>query len=357
MNNKTSLLFIIAVVALCAFSAGYWLGTEKTLMQLKVKIDESVLSEAGVEVRSGHNSKYATKQSIEGNNDALINNVDTEEMVTSEVEEKSTLLTLAKNASVIEMMEFLLLIGMSENVDNVKQFGPTLDALQKAVSEDADSMQILIDYFVDSDAASQAPYYFTSVFQGANIEDKSLIIKNMVNRLSVQGTSNANKKLLHLVSNTGAHHDNDQIIDTLKNIALYSQSDDSNRTYALDLLMPYQLSNDEKSKVVNDLTFALEQAPSEEVSFMVENIIRFSDKTKRIALASNYLADTNGFSTRVAILSTLHNGSIKPNDTLKATLFDIARNPNDPLSKHAKDTLMYVFEIDNNEYIRLRSGG
>lgn len=364
MNNKTSLLFILAFVALCAFAAGYWLGTEKTLRRLNTHIVESMTITNGDAKNIADASILREKQTQVNRNKPALNNVDIElngtnkeDLRQTERKVLSTTLTLKEGASVIEKMEYLLLIGLSENDDDIDQFGPTLDSLKQLVAEDPDQMQILIDYFVDSDATTQAPYYFTSVLQGVDIQDKDLIINNMVNRLSAQGTHNANKKLLHLVSSTGAHHDNEQIIDSLKNIALYSQADDNNRTYALELLMPYQLSNDEKSKVVNDLSFALEQAPSEEVSYMVENIIRFSDKDDRIKLASNYLADTNDFSTRVAILSTLHNGSIKPNDTLKGTLFDIAENTNDPLSKHAKDTLMYVFEIDNNEYKRLRSGG
>lgn len=364
MNNKFTLLFIIAFVALCAFTAGYWLGTEKTLTQLnsqKMKSSKNAnflksQSELGPD-NIKRKAKVDSSDVLLNNSDNDINETNDEQINRKEISEQSDSLVLAKDAGVIEMMEFLLLLGLNENADDIDQFGPTLDLLRKAVVENPDNMQILVDYFVDSDETSLAPYYITSVLQGSGIQDKNLIINNMVSRLAAQGTQNANKKLLHLVSSTGAHHDNEQIIDALKNIALYSQANDNNRTYALDLLMPYQLSKDEKSKVVNELSFALVQAPSEEISYMVENIIRFSEQENRTNLATNFLADTNDFSTRVAILSTMHNGSVKPNESLKAKLFEIAQNPNDPLSKHAKDTLMYVFELDNIEYKRLRNGG
>lgn len=359
MNNKTALFFLLTCIALCAFALGYWFGTDTTLKQLNaqvLKADENKQkSEQALALDKVLSPKDKKMHLLNTNAVALGNKnpVQNNQTVTSPT---SDLLSLPKDASIIEMMEFLALIAVSENVDDIDQFGPTLDAIRNAVSTTPENLQILIDYYINSDAETQSPYYFTSVLQGANIEDKNFIISDMVNQLSVQGTSNANKKLLHLVSSTGAHHDNEPIIDTLKNIALY-QTDGNSRTYALDLLMPYQLNIDEKAKVVNDLSFALEQAPSEEVSSMVENIIRFSERESRIELASNYLADTNEFATRVAILSTLHSGIIKPNETLRAQLFTIADNPSDPLNKHAKDTLMYVFEIDNNEYNRLKGGG
>jgi hypothetical protein len=363
MNNKTLLFLLLTLVALCAFAIGYWFGTDTTLKQLNAQIVEplpqtkqnSQMSQQILAANEGVSPQKKPTVLLHDSDSALGSN--NQDKNTNTIDEPTTgLLSLSDDASIVEMMEFLALIAASENTDDIDQFGPTLDAIRNLVSTTPDNLQVLVEYYINSDAETQSPYYFTSILQGANIEDKDLIISDMVNRLSVQGTNNANKKLLHLVSSTGTYHDNEPIINTLKDIALY-ETDGKNRTYALELLMPYQLNIDEKTKVVNDLSFALEQAPSDEVSSMVENIIRFSEKDKRIKLASNYLVDTNEFATRVAILSTLHSGTIKPNNTLKTQLFTIARNPSDPLSKHAKDTLMYVFEIDNNEYNRLKGGG
>lgn len=357
------LFFLLVCVALCAFAIGYWFGTDKTLRQLNAQILETPYEVEQSKQDPQQVPSNNIDLSAQNNNTVLLhgsdktlgnNNHDQNNKTVNEP--KSDLLSLSSDATVIEMMDFLALIAASENPNDIDQFGPTLDAIRNLVSTAPENLQVLIDYYINSDAETQSPYYFTSILQGANIEDKDFIVSDMVNRLAIQGTNNANKKLLHLVSSTGAYHDNEPIIDTLKNIALY-ETDGSNRTYALDLLMPYQLNIDEKAKVVNDLSFALEQARSEEVSSTIENIIRFSEQDKRIELASNYLADTNEFATRVAILSTLHSGTIKPSNALKTQLFTIARNPSDPLSKHAKDTLMYVFEIDNNEYNRLKGDG
>lgn len=363
MNNKATLFSLFACVALSAFAMGYWFGTDTTLKQLNAQLVEAPIqtyqnpqaSQQVLAVDSALADKNIDRISL-NNGDTKSNNNDLAQNVQSDSNPSSAPLSLSKDAGIIEMIEFLALISASENSDDIDQFGPTLDAIRNLVNSTPESLQILIDYYINSDTETQSPYYVISVLQGANIEDKNFIINDMVNRLAVQGTNNANKKLLHLVSNTGAYNDNEPIIETLKNMALY-QTDGKSRTYALDLLMPYQLNIDEKAKVVNDLSFALVQAPSEEVSSMVENIIRFSDKNKRASLASNYLTDTNNFATRVAILSSFHSGAIQPNEVLRAQLFNIADNPSDPLNKHAKDTLMYVFEIDNKEYKRLKSGG
>jgi hypothetical protein len=363
MNNKTLLFLLLTCVAFCAFAIGYWFGTDKTLKQLNAHILETTpIAEQSKQIpqqittKNKGSSHENNKSLLLHGSDKALDNSHQDQNNKAVNEPSSDLLSLSEDATIVEMMEFLALIAASENTDDIDQFGPTIDTIRNLVNTKPENLQILIEYYINSDAETQSPYYFTSILQGANIEDKDLIISDMVNRLSVQGTNNANKKLLHLVSSTGAYHDNEPIIDTLKNIALY-ETEGKSRTYALDLLMPYQLNIDEKAKVVNDLSFALEQAPSEEVSSMVENIIRFSEKENRNELAANYLVDTNEFVTRVAILSTLHSGTIKPSDALKTQLFTIARNPSDPLSKHAKDTLMYVFEIDNNEYNRLKGGG
>ena len=71
-------------------------------------------------------------------------------------------------------------------------------------------------------------------------------------------------------------------------------------------------------------------------------------------MADNYLNDQNDLATRVAVLSSLHSGTLKPSDKLRTRLFDIARNTNDPLSNHAKSVLMNVFDISNDEYQKLK---
>jgi hypothetical protein len=358
MKVKQTATFILIMATFAAFAAGYWLGTENTLQHLnknnqepKVKISllsnipQAAQSSNNISVTSESFSSKADIPSAEETDSKLVKNA------------KYIALTLPDNPSIIDTIAFLNAIEASENKDDFDKFGPALEGLHEAVNNNPENFQILIDYFAESDTDSQIPYFITSVLQSTEIEGKDMLMNNLVLRLSAQGTSSGNTRLLHLVSSTGMHYENQEIISTIKNIALYSQADSNNRTYALDLLMPYQLNSAEKNKVVSDLSFALNHAPREEVSYIIENIIRFSSKNERVNLATNYLAYTSDFETRVAILSTMHNGSITPNNALKEKLFNIAENSSDPLSIHARDTLLYVFEIDNDEYERLRNGG
>lgn len=363
MKFDNTAVFILVLATLAAFAGGYWLGNHNTLQHLA---SSSELTDNEPPALSNAQASTTKRANIlELSNSQATNIVVDEQTAAPTVkiadETNSTLNPtaplLASNASVIDTIAFLNALESSENNYGYSEFGPAIDALRDLVKDNPENFQIVADYFADSNIESQVPYYLTAVLNRADIADKDILMNNLALRLSAQGTPSGNTRLLHLVSSTGLHHQNEEVITTIKNIALYSQAESINRTYALDLLMPFQLNSNEKNKVLSDLSFALHQASGEEVSYIVENIIRFSDKNEKVELAKSYLADTNSFETRVAILTTMHNRSIEANDALKEALFNIAQNTNDPLSTHARDTLMYVFEIDNNEYNRLRNGG
>jgi hypothetical protein len=363
MKATSTATFFILTATLAGFVGGYWLGTHKTLKHLDASGEFSPKKTPSVDIDVEKITRKSNKTVASPTNMGQAQNVIVDDGGTPVMENTGKEeLFLAQNASVIDTLAFLNALEQSDEVEVYKKMGSALEVLRNAVKgnaakDNAENFQILVDYFADSGTESQVPYYITGVLHSADIVDKELLMNNLVTRLSAQGTAIGNTKLLHLVSSRGMHVDNDEIVSTIKNIALYSPADSTNKTFALDLLIPFQLTSNEKNKVVTDLSFALHQAPREEVSFIVENIIRFSDKSERVTLASSYLSENNNFETRVAILSTMHSGSVKPNDVLKAALFRIAENQSDPLSKHARDTLMNVFEIDNDEYTRLRQGG
>jgi hypothetical protein len=370
MFSKSNLIAIILSVALLCFAGGYWLGTEKTLNYLNKQqgarakqIEDLELALEQSKINRDDNLETSNKNqtNLSSNQNKLslfeAGQQEPQNKLAIQSDNSKSSLNLPENATVLEMLDYLAALTADPSNEHVDKFRPMIDRIEAAISNNPENLQLLIDHFVESDIDSKMPYYIISMLQSTEIADKQVYMDNLVARLKTQGTASANKRLLHLVSSTGIHHENEELISTIKNIALYSQTDDTNRTYALDLLMPYQLNKSEKHKVVSDLTFALSQAPSEEVSYMIENIIRYSDKTQRAQLAREYLGEANSFETRVAILTTMHNGSVTPSDDLKEALFSIAQNDSDPLSKHARDTLIYVFDINNSEYQRLRDGG
>ena len=178
-------------------------------------------------------------------------------------------------------------------------------------------------------------------------------MNNLVQRLANIGSSQANEKMLQLISNTGLANKQPEVIEAVTNVALYSDSSDPNKLFALDLLMPYQLDISQKQKVVDDLRFALDNSSDDDKSYLVESMMRYSDKPQRQQLASTFLQAETDFATRVATLSSFHSGVLHANDALKAQLFSIALSNTDPLKEHAKHALMYAFEINNDEYQQL----
>ncbi len=354
MRSKSTFLFTSIILVLLAFAAGYYLGADHTRARLErtfiASMEPQIRETSAENVNDlGHPTLQTTPKI--GQQEPSLDYSRNQQQTTTLI---SNAPVYSKDSSVTDLMTYLLEISASNEPGDMEKFGPTMDLLQEAIKQDPAKIELLMDYFLEADSDSRAPYYITNLLQGADIPDRDFILRNLVNRLSAIGSVDANTKLLHLVASTGVHYDNDLIINTVKNIALYGQRQDSNRVYALDLLMPFQLNEIERNKIVSDFTYALDDAPSDEKSFMIENIIRFSNKSQRGDLALDYLSDTNDFATRVAILSTLHNGSVSPNDTLKNQLFKIAQNQSDPLSEHAKNALLYVFEIDNAEYKQLK---
>lgn len=357
MNRKLTYFLCISIPV--AFALGYQQGKTSALNQiLNSPSLEDDVNEAYTKTTDQDNIELSKQiQKAKLSKESETSKLDETAEPTSQEEQGDTSRLPSQDADIIELLTFLLTISASNTPEDMDLFSPALNLLKQSVKENPQNLQVLLDYFLQADSDSRAPYYITSILQGANIPDKEFILNNLVQSLSAQGTASAKTKMLHLVASTGAHHDNQLITQSLKNIAIYEDEINENRLYALDLLMPFQLKEEEKFKVVNDFKSALDTANSEEKSYWIENIIRFSPKQERNQLASSYLQSNNDFSTRVAILSTLHNGSVKPDSELKQQLFQIAQDSNDPLTRHAKDALLYVFEINNEEYQILKNGG
>ena len=344
--KKYIALIIIGLVS--AFGIGYWQGQESVLLTLSKQqiqlLDVNRTFEPGKEA-----NKRAWITPTKNTDKSSSNNLlKANEYLPSIVLPAPSI--VADSNSPIDLLEYLVLITASDNPQDMEQFSITMDRLRKLVSTNPANVEILLDYFIASPVDSRQPYYIISVLQSADIPDRKEVLANLVQRLSFEGSVESDQKMLQLVSNTGLVNENAEVIKAVKDIALYSSSSKANRLFALDLLMPYQLDVTQKQKVVDDLRFALNTSKDDDKSYLVENIMRYSDKDQRQEMASNFLKAENDFASRVAILSSIHSGSVQASDTLKSELLSIAQNPSDPLREHAKHALMYAFEIDNSEY-------
>jgi len=255
----------------------------------------------------------------------------------------------------IALLEYLSLLTSSDNPENIDQFAVYMDKLRQSLKDSPENLQILLDHFVALPLDSKQAYYITSLLQSGPIANRESVLNQLVQRLSFEGTPTSNEKLLQLVSNIGFEAQQTEVVDAVMNIALYTEASDPNKLFALDLLMPYQLNTLEKQKVVDELRYALLNTEQKDKSYFVESIMRYSDANDRQNLANEFLQIENDFSARVAVISSVHSGILSPNDNLKSELFNIALNNNDPLQKHARNALLYAFDINNSEYQMLQT--
>ncbi len=349
---------LCVVVVSLSFIIGFWLGQESILN--KVSSEALQFSKQSHILRpltnSNTSNNAAVKQVNENGESNQFSSLSSTPNSTS-LQHSSSLddsdFELSDNAGPIDVLKLLVAITTSDNPSHMDMFSSTMDRLRKQISDNPDNIEILLTHFIESPSDSREPYYITSVLQSADIANRDTIMNDLVQRLATIGSSQANEKMLQLISNTGLANKQPEVIEAVTNVALYSDSSDPNKLFALDLLMPYQLDLSQKQKVVDDLRFALDNSSDDDKSYLVESMMRYSDKPQRQQLASTFLQTETDFATRVATLSSFHSGVLQANDKLKAQLFSIALSDTDPLKEHAKHALMYAFEINNDEYQQL----
>lgn len=368
MNNKTVFLIIAIALLSASFLSGYFLGKSSSLdehysyfkQSLNLESDEqnAFLSEPS----KGEPNKKATNPAGKTDTNPQSSNAKnkdklSKESLTNEEDENAhkiaQIKAMQEAGELIPLIEYLISVSNSGDHETAKLYRPIITSLKEMVESDLSYQTLMTDYLLDVSTDSKAHIYIASILLGTDNAKPALM--DIVDRLRPIGSTESNEKLLYLISSGGLHYDNPAMTETLKDIALYNLDSEENRLYALELLMPYQLSNTEKANVVTDFTQVLSNTSDDQKSYIVENIMRYSEPAARIELANNYLMADVDFGTRVAVLSSLHSGIIKPNAQLKDKLFNIAQSNNDPLNKHAKNALMYLFEIDNEEYKALVS--
>lgn len=357
---------LLCILLIAVFLLGFWGGQVSVL---NVNNDQVVLSPTpllGNELSTETSNKFDNSrdglQALTRESETKANIFDTNALADSTqsipanaVSSRFEALSNSPNANAL--LSLLVDIASSENPDDMQYFARTMDKLRQLVSEDPTAIQALLDNFVLADADARSPYYVISVLQGADIPNRVQIFESLAQQLLADSSNSSQEKFLHLVSSTGLQENNQTISNMLAEIALYSSMETSNRLYALDLLMPYQLETGQKQSIVDDLKLNINSMEESQRSYAIENLMRFSEPENRETMAREFLNTSNDLSTRVAVLSSLHSGTLKPSSNLKEQLFTIASNASDPLSSHAKHALMHVFDISKSEYDQLNSDG
>ncbi|MDT0594395.1 hypothetical protein [Glaciecola petra] len=267
----------------------------------------------------------------------------------------SVLARLGDDTSTLELLDFLVMISNSEEPGDINYFSETIDLLHAKLKADPENVQVLLDQFVSVEADSDAIYFITSLLQSAQLEDTETLFQNLAENLAIDGTSQSNKKLLHLIATTNLAMENNNTNAFIIDIAMFEKEDSSTKLLALDLLQPYQLNQNQKAVIVEDLKSLIIGSTTDNKGMLIENILRFSDSSQKQELANQYLEDTYALATRVSVINSLTEGTLRPNQEMKTLLFSIAQNTQDPLNIHAKHALLFAFDISNDEYKTLQN--
>ena len=361
MKNRKKSHFAISVLFIAmVFLLGYWQGQESVLdlnsgqvvaLNLIASKQNSnpnmALQSNQQQVPLANTSNKETKRRlIENENSSQANNVANNNILSQ----------LSANATATELLEILIDIAGSENNEDMQYFSKIMDRLRVAVKEDPLAIQALLSRYLNADTEDKDPFYIISILQGADIPNREQIFIQLAQQLASEASQASQEKLLHLASSTGLQDKHSEVSNMITDIALYGNPNIQNKLYALDLLMPYQLNQNEKYTVVNDLKQALPNMSEDHKSYAIEHMMRFSNQNDRGQMAKTFLSTSNDLSTRIAVLSSLHSGTLSPSSNLKSQLFSIAQDKADPLNQHAKHALMNVFDISNDDYIKLNNG-
>lgn len=255
---------------------------------------------------------------------------------------------------IISMFNQLIELSEPKTDEDMRLFSQAIDLFRGALANSPTQVAIIAEYLQTLTFGSKEFHYITSILQGLPEQKGLVAIENLALQLSQRSDSASIQQFLHLVSNVQNSADNPEILDSLVNIAIYSTEPTGTKLEALDMVMPFQISEVERQQILSGLTSMLEQSDTAEKSALLNHKMRFSDSQQRQEIAMSLISNDNDLELRYTVIDGLHSGNVPRSAALKEQLFSIAADQNDPLQQQAKHALMYSFDINNQEYQRLK---
>jgi len=206
---------------------------------------------------------------------------------------------------------FEQMMALSDPVTNeeITVFSQAIDEFRAAlVNSDAD-VASLLEHMSAIDPNSKEFGYIVSLIAALPDQRGYEALEDVALTLAQSNEQRSVDKFLDILGSSYSGTDNPEVVSALMDIALYSEFEDTTKLNALDYLHPFQISSVEKQEIQSNLSTLLDEAPMYEKSTYLNHILRFSNQ------------DTS---------------------------------PDDPLQVYAQHTLMYSFDISNEEYLRLK---
>nr|WP_136252357.1 hypothetical protein [Ningiella ruwaisensis] len=403
MQKPNSSSFVITfIIAALAFSGGYLLGNKSgnengnnSLLEHVDDQDRLLANDAtnnsaerGNTGKKAHAWDFASlgstgEEKITGADAMNNDNSDlaSKDEQNNEASEADSPAEIDSNEDVVLMLNALLALSEPNSEEEMQMFTQAIDELRQVLANSPSQLATLMDYLLTLDFESNAFHYATSIIQGLPEQKGYEAMDNLALQLSQFNDPKSRQQFMHLVRNSYNSTNNPEIVNGLVDIALYSAQPMQMKMDALDLIMPYQVSDVERQQIVDSLNSLLEErintqantnnndlpidngasyesyeSADESLPYgLINHVLRFSDTQQREQLANRLIQEENDLEARYSILDGIHTGVIPRSGELKNKLFSIATDPSDPLQDQAKHALLYVFDISNQEYQALQN--
>ncbi|AEP30059.1 hypothetical protein [Brumicola nitratireducens] len=258
---------------------------------------------------------------------------------------------LVDNGDIIALFNDFLTYSTSNS--DYKEYGKKIDDIRNILISSSADLALLLEYFEQVPIDSQASYMLVSIIMGLPQElSKPAMQRVMENALLKEGPENATN-FLELVARTGVK--SPSITSSLKDIAIFSEKDEETLR-ALDMLMPYELSNVENQQVRERLLAAINNSTNPDNPYYFSQLLRFSNTAQREQLALDAFHDESNTEMQSIIMDSIQAGTLDRSAALREILFSIAKQDQNELQHQAIYTLLYRFDLSQNEYNDITQG-
>lgn len=259
---------------------------------------------------------------------------------------------IVNNRDIIALFNDFLTYSTSNS--DYQEYGKKIDDIRKVLISSSTELALLLELFEQVPIESQANYMLISIIMGLPQEiSKPAMQRVMENALHKKDLGNSTN-FLELVARTGIK--SPSITSSLKDIAIFSQRD-VETVKALDMLMPYELSNAENQQVRERLKTAMDSIEIEDRQTYFSQLLRFSSAAQRQQLAIDTFNETDpNNSMQSIIMDSLQAGTLARSAELKEALYNIAKQDQNELQHQAIYTLLYRFDLSQDEYEDISHG-
>lgn len=258
---------------------------------------------------------------------------------------------LVDNSDIIALFNDFLTYSTSNS--DYKEYGKKIDDIRNILISSSADLALLLEYLEQVPIDSQASYMLVSIIMGLPQElSKPAMQRVMENALLKEGPENA-INFLELVARTGVK--SPSITSSLKDIAIFSEKDEETLR-ALDMLMPYELSNVENQQVRERLVAAINNNTNPDNPYYFSQLLRFSNTAQREQLALDAFHKESNTEMQSIIMDSIQAGTLDRTAALREILFSIAKHDQNELQHQAIYTLLYRFDLSQDEYNDITRG-